>query len=83
MKRRNSTQIITPKMAVKSIRWPLILSGATPIESTIRITAATSTGQPTTMARKTVRRDHSISPSDNSKTRQAPRMNPFIASPGT
>jgi hypothetical protein len=27
------------------------------------------------MARNTVRRDHNISPSESSKTRQAPRMN--------
>jgi hypothetical protein len=79
---------------MESTRWPLSLNGVTPIESTMRITAATSTGEPTTIARKTVRRDHNISPSDSSNTRQAPRMNEderaggrlsiaVIASPGT
>ena len=51
-------------------RTPLTRMAGTFKASTIRRMIAIKTGPPTTSARNTVRRDHSISPSDRSKTRR-------------
>ena len=71
MKRRNSIQIITPKMPKPATRWPLTRSADMPNISTPLTISASSTGPPTTSAMKMVRRDHSISPSERSNTRRA------------
>ena len=91
MKRRNSIQIITPKMPKPATRWPLTRSADMPnISSALTITASI-TGPPTTSAMKIVRRDHSISPSERSNTRRDGAAErhalaatcAVIASPGT
>src|SRR5512138_2148614 len=72
MKRRKKTQIIIPKMLPPSTAAPLTRSGTTPLPCTMRATSARNTGAPVTSSRNTVRRDHSISPSDRLKMRTAP-----------
>ena len=75
MKRRKNTQIIIPKMLAPSTGTPLTRSGTTPLPWTMRATRARNTGAPVTSSRKTVRRDHSISPSERLNTRTAPVAN--------
>src|SRR5688572_8513505 len=75
MKRRKNTQIIMPKMLAPSTAAPLTRSGTTPLLWTMRATSARKTGAPVTSSRNTVRRDHSISPSDRPNTRTAPVAN--------
>src|SRR5687767_11654942 len=75
MKRRKKIQIIIPKMAPPSTAAPLTRSGTTPLPWTMRATRARKTGAPVTSSKKTVRRDHSISPSDRLNTRTAPAAN--------
>ena len=69
MNRRKRNQIIRPKMLGPASFTPLTRSAGTFSASTTRRMTAISTGPPTTMARNTVRRDQSISPSDRSNTR--------------
>src|SRR5215207_943499 len=75
MKRRKKTQIIMPKMLPPSMAAPLTRNGTTPLLWTMRATSARNTGAPVTSSRNTVRRDHSISPSDRPNTRTAPVAN--------
>ena len=79
MKRRNSIHIITPKMPKPATRWPLTRSADMPNNSTALTISASSTGPPTTSAMKIVRRDHSISPSERSKTRREASRNDIRA----
>src|ERR1700722_19439827 len=70
MKRMYSSQIITPKRAGPPIRTPLIRGKAAGCSVAVnRVMAAITTGPPTSTARNTERRDHSIWPSDRSKIR--------------
>src|SRR5215475_2598790 len=71
-----SSHIIIPKIDGPPTTAPLTRndeSGTT--AATIRTVAASTTGPPTTRARKIDRRDHNICPSDRSKIRTADAMN--------
>ena len=71
MKRRKMNEIISPKMAGPPTRMlPSLTFRRTPGASNVRKMIAINTGPPTTNPRNTVRRDHSISPSERSKTRR-------------
>ena len=78
-------------MLEPATRAPFTRSAGIPSDSTILKTSASTTGPPTTSAMKMVRRDHSISPNDSSKTRRAAsgseggvvREGVVIGAPGT
>ena len=57
------------------MRTPFTWKPPTPIESTMATSNAMITGPPTTSPMNTVRRDHSIWPSDRSKTRRVDERN--------
>src|SRR4051794_5271893 len=71
MNRRNRNQSSRPKMLCPPMRIPFTFIAGTCMTSTMRSTTAMTTGPPTINARNTVRRDHSISPSERSNTRSA------------
>jgi hypothetical protein len=76
MNRTYRSHIIMPKIEGPPTNAPLILKdepGTT--AATMRTVAASTTGPPTTSARKIERRDHNIWPSDRSKIRAADPMN--------
>ncbi len=58
-----------PKMTGPGTGTPLILKDDSPISWITRSSTAMTTGAPVASAMKTVRRDHSICPSDMSNTR--------------
>ena len=62
---------MSPNRLVPAMACPFTRSAVMPNTSSTRTAAATATGSPTTSAMKTVRRDHSISPTDRSNTRHA------------
>src|SRR5262244_1677851 len=90
MNRTYRSHIIMPKIEGPPTNAPLTLRdepGTT--AATMRTVAASTTGPPTTSARKIDRRDHNICPSDRSKIRLAEPMNDGVwfnrvtASPNT
>ncbi len=70
-----NAHIISPNTVGPFAAVLLTRSGAPASMSTRKISEIT-TGRPTTSAMKTVRRDHSISPSERSNTRMAEERTP-------
>ena len=74
------SQMIRPKITDPVIGAPLIIGNPRPATvATARTAAASSTGPAATTPRKTLRRDHSIWPSDKSKTRNVAVISRVVA----
>src|SRR3954466_16343265 len=71
MNRMKSSQIIMPNTAEPPTAAPLMRNPEVCSVSTMRKITARNTGAPSSRPRKTERLDHSICPSDRSKTRIA------------